>query len=85
MGTAPLQIERSSRCSTALAAAGDECGKTIFGPIWTTALDYCDPQSRLDFSDTGALLHILGRGELRIREFGERFLRSGKAKEGSRV
>jgi hypothetical protein len=56
----------------------------IFGPVWTTAFEYYDPQSRLDFSDTGALLHILGLGEVGIREFGERFLRSGKTKEGSR-
>jgi hypothetical protein len=33
----------------------------IFGPVWTTSFEYYDPQSRLDFSDTGALLHLQSR------------------------
>jgi CubicO group peptidase (beta-lactamase class C family) len=49
----------------------------IFGPAWRAAFEYYDPRRRLDFSDTGELLYILGLGEVGIREFGERFLRSG--------
>ncbi len=48
----------------------------IFGPVWSAAFAYYDPRRRLDFSDTGELLHILGLGEMGIHEFGERFLRS---------
>ena len=55
----------------------------IFGPVWSVAFEYYDPRRRLDFSDTGALLNILGLGEVGIREFGDRFLRSGKAEQGS--
>ena len=36
--------------------------------------DYYDPNHRLDFSDTGELLHILGLGEMGIDGFRERFL-----------
>ena len=45
-----------------------------FGPAWRAALDYYDPKIRLDFSDTGELLHMLGLGELGIDAFGRRFL-----------
>lgn len=48
----------------------------IFGPAWSAAFEYYDPGRRLDFSDTGELLHIVGLGEVGIQEFGERFLRS---------
>jgi hypothetical protein len=48
-----------------------------FGPAWNAAFAYYDPRTRLDFSDTGELLHILGLGEVGIHEFGERFLRNG--------
>lgn len=50
----------------------------IFGPVWNAAFEYYDPRSRLDFSDTGELLHILGLGEVGIHEFAERFLQSGE-------
>jgi len=46
----------------------------VFGPAWTAAFAYYDPKHRLDFSDTGELLHILGLGEIRIDKFRERFL-----------
>lgn len=49
----------------------------VFGPVWRAAFEYYDPHRRLDFSDTGELLHILGLGEIGVREFGERFLRGG--------
>lgn len=55
----------------------------IFGPVWSAAFEYYDPRIRLDFSDTGELLHILGLGEVGIREFGERFLRSEVAEPSS--
>lgn len=55
----------------------------IFGPVWSVAFEYYNPRRRLDFSDTGALLNILGLGEIGIRDFGDRFLRSGKVKQGS--
>lgn len=48
----------------------------VFGHVWSVAFEYYDPQTRLDFSDTGALFHILGLGEIGIREFADRFLRS---------
>lgn len=48
----------------------------IFGPAWRAAFAYYDPARRLDFSDTGELLYILGLGEVGIHAFGERFLRS---------
>jgi CubicO group peptidase (beta-lactamase class C family) len=55
----------------------------IFGPAWSAAFEYYDPRRRLDFSDTGELLYILGLGEVGIHEFGERFLRSGVEDEAS--
>jgi len=63
-------------------AGGDEAFEAaarshpIFGPVWNAAFEYYDPRTRLDFSDTGELLHVLGLGEVGIHEFGERFLRS---------
>jgi hypothetical protein len=45
-----------------------------FGPGWKAAFDYYNPRKRLDFSDTGELLHILGLGEVGIDEFAKRFL-----------
>lgn len=46
------------------------------GPAWQAAFAYYNPRSRLDFSDTGELLHILGLGEVGIDAFRERFLTS---------
>ncbi len=46
----------------------------VFGPAWRAAFAYYDPAERLDFSDTGELLHIVGIGELSIDEFRRRFL-----------
>lgn len=45
-----------------------------FGKMWRAAYKYYDPEERLDFSDTGELLHILGLGEVGIDQFRERFL-----------
>ncbi len=44
------------------------------GPIWKAAFAYYPPSERLDFSDTGELMRILGLGEIGIDEFQERFL-----------
>jgi len=46
----------------------------VFGPGWQAAFKYYDPKQRLDFSDTGELMHILGLGELSIDEFRTGFL-----------
>ncbi len=45
-----------------------------FGKMWRAAFAYYDPTVRLDFSDTGELMHILGLGELGPGEFQKRFL-----------
>jgi hypothetical protein len=49
---------------------------SVFGGVWQAAFDYYDPNVRLDFSDTGELLHILGLGEIGIKAFQKRFLLS---------
>lgn len=46
----------------------------VFGPGWKAAFEYYPPAQRLDFSDTGELLHILGLGEIGIKDFMKRFL-----------
>jgi hypothetical protein len=46
----------------------------LFGPAWKAAFAYYNPKERLDFSDTGELMHILGLGELGIEDFRKRFL-----------
>ena len=46
----------------------------VFGSVWKAAFTYYDPKDRLDFSDTGELLHILGLGEIGIEAFRKRFL-----------
>jgi hypothetical protein len=46
----------------------------VFGPAWKAAFTYYNPQTRLDFSDTGELMHILGLGEISIAEFRQRYL-----------
>lgn len=48
------------------------------GESWRAAFHYYDPGHRLDFSDTGELLRILGLGEIGINEFRERFLQPGE-------
>ncbi len=45
-----------------------------FGPGWKAAFEYYDPRHRLDFSDTGELLHIVGLGEMNIDAVRRRFL-----------
>lgn len=60
VGTAPL-------ASSAMA-------HPVFGPIWEAAFAYCDPAERLDFSDTGEPLFLLGLEQMPIDEFGQRFL-----------
>lgn len=44
-----------------------------FGAHWQTALDYFQPKTAVDFSDTGILMHILGLGEMDVEAFQERF------------
>ena len=46
----------------------------IFGPAWRAAFTYYDPRQRLDFSDTGELMHILSLGELNVAACRARFL-----------
>jgi hypothetical protein len=46
----------------------------VFGPSWEAAFKYYSPRRRLDFSDTGELMYILGLGELGIDEFRETYL-----------
>ena len=50
----------------------------LFGAIWEAAFTYYNPRDRLDFSDTGELMHILGLGEISIDDFRERFLAKTK-------
>lgn len=50
----------------------------LFGPAWKAAFAYYNPQQRLDFSDTGELMNILGLGEIGIDQFRERFLETGR-------
>ena len=45
-----------------------------FARVWSAAFTYYNPSVRLDFSDTGELMHILGLGEMDIDEFRRRFL-----------
>jgi hypothetical protein len=45
-----------------------------FGRVWQAAFEYYDPEVRLDFSDTGELMYILGLGELGYDEFRRRYL-----------
>lgn len=49
-----------------------------FGKAWEAAFSYYDPKHRLDFSDTGELMHILGLGEIGIEDFRRRFLHKTK-------
>lgn len=45
-----------------------------FGTMWRAAFSYYPPSERLDFSDTGELMHILGLGEMGIDAYRSRFL-----------
>ena len=45
----------------------------VFGTIWKAAFEYYNPRSRLDFSDTGELMYILGLGEMGFEDFNKRF------------
>ena len=45
-----------------------------FTDIWKAAFAYYNPKERIDFSDTGELMHILELGELNIDQFRKRFL-----------
>jgi len=46
----------------------------VFGPSWRAAFKYYSPRVRLDFSDTGELMYILGLGEIGIESFREKYL-----------
>lgn len=46
----------------------------VFGPGWEAAFKYYSPRRRLDFSDTGELMYILGLGEFGIDKFREKYL-----------
>ena len=45
-----------------------------FGAMWRAAFSYYPPSERLDFSDTGELMYILGLGEMGIDSYRSRFL-----------
>ncbi len=49
-------------------------GHPVFAPFWKAAFAYYPPQQRLDFSDTGELMHILGLGEMGIDAFRQTYL-----------
>lgn len=61
-------------------AGGDEAfvraatSHLVFGPAWQAAFAYYDPHERLDFSDTGELMHICGLGEMSVDQFRRQFL-----------
>lgn len=46
----------------------------VYGKAWKAAFNYYKPEERLDISDTGALMYILGLGEIDLEEFLVRFL-----------
>lgn len=46
----------------------------IFSAVWKAAFAYYNPRERLDFSDTGELMYILGLGEIGFDEFRKRYL-----------
>ncbi len=52
----------------------------VFGTVWKAAFTYYNPKERLDSSDTGELMHILGLGEIDIEDFRKRFLRDNDAR-----
>ncbi|MCX6996175.1 MAG: hypothetical protein NTV49_03605 [Kiritimatiellaeota bacterium] len=52
----------------------------VFGVVWKSAFAYYNPEQRIDFSDTGELMHILRIGEIGIAAFQARFLNERNAK-----
>lgn len=56
----------------------------VFGSVWKAAFEYYSPEQRLDFSDTGELMHILGLGEIGIDGFRKSFLAGEQAKRSVR-
>lgn len=48
----------------------------VYGSAWKAAFAYYSPDQRIDFSDTGELIKILGLGEMDLGKFRERFLTS---------
>lgn len=60
-------------------------GHAVYGAAWQAAFAYLDPATRLDFSDTGELMYILGLGEIGIAEFGLRFLAVAQSVSSSAV
>lgn len=48
----------------------------VFGPVWEAAFAYYAPETRLDFSDTGELMYMLGLGEMGFDAFREQFLQA---------
>lgn len=49
----------------------------VYGPGWKAAFAYYNPKKRIDFSDTGELMKILGLGEMNLQQFRKRFLTDG--------
>jgi hypothetical protein len=49
-------------------------GNADYGAMWRAAFSYYPPSERLDFSDTGELMHILGLGEIGIEAYRTQFL-----------
>jgi hypothetical protein len=64
-----LNVKGGDQAFVAVATA-----HPVFGPGWKAAFAYYPPEERLDFSDTGELMHILGLGEMSIDAFRARFL-----------
>lgn len=64
-------LNRKGGCPRFVAAAVEH---PRFGSAWQAAFAYYDPAHRLDFSDTGALMRIVGLGPLDIDAFHARFL-----------
>ncbi|MBN2591688.1 MAG: hypothetical protein JXA96_17615 [Sedimentisphaerales bacterium] len=48
---------------------------SVYGDIWKAAFAYYNPNERIDFSDTGELMHILGLGEMGFDKFIENYLK----------
>jgi hypothetical protein len=55
-----------------------------FGTAWRAAFAYYNPEHRLDYSDTGELLHILGLGEMNMENFRQHFLSEKDARSLNR-
>lgn len=57
------------------AFAESAIANPTFGKIWRASFDYFPPAKRLDFSDTGELMHILKLGQINLQDFQTRFLK----------